>query len=280
MNGVWSQLGMSRRQPSLLSYPFRAPWWVSGALAPLAYIAISERISSRLETMVPGADLASSLRLPGSVAASFFTLIAALSAIHARQRNELLNRQESLETLRSGFWKEFELLVAEACRRDGYKVICEFKGGADGGVDLDLKRDALRILVRCKRWIKNIGAPTVRELYGVLQSKEADAILVTSSHYTDDARAFAAGKAIELVSGTDLLVKTRQLQNQPGIPSVAPSAPITQPSSQANSPDGPRCVGAMLQRTARRGANTGSTFWGCQSFPKCWGIVRNVGLSI
>lgn len=41
--------------------------------------------------------------------------------------------------------------------------------------------------------------------------------------------------------------------------------------SAAVSPHCPSCNGAMVKRTARRGANAGSEFWGCQNYPKCHG---------
>jgi hypothetical protein len=37
-------------------------------------------------------------------------------------------------------------------------------------------------------------------------------------------------------------------------------------------PNCPRCRSPMLLRTAQRGANAGSQFWGCSSYPACRGI--------
>ena len=36
----------------------------------------------------------------------------------------------------------------------------------------------------------------------------------------------------------------------------------------------PECGGGMTKRTARRGANVGSQFWGCRSFPSCQGTRK------
>lgn len=36
----------------------------------------------------------------------------------------------------------------------------------------------------------------------------------------------------------------------------------------------PNCQGAMVQRVAKRGAGSGSAFWGCMAFPRCRGVVR------
>ena len=40
-------------------------------------------------------------------------------------------------------------------------------------------------------------------------------------------------------------------------------------------PDCPKCGRPMVRRTARRGANAGSQFWGCAEFPRCRGIVQH-----
>ncbi len=35
----------------------------------------------------------------------------------------------------------------------------------------------------------------------------------------------------------------------------------------------PTCNGAMIKRVSKKGKNVGNEFWGCQSFPKCRGVV-------
>ncbi len=39
-------------------------------------------------------------------------------------------------------------------------------------------------------------------------------------------------------------------------------------------PNCPRCDRPMVLRTARKGANTGSEFWGCTEFPRCSGTLK------
>jgi restriction system protein len=36
----------------------------------------------------------------------------------------------------------------------------------------------------------------------------------------------------------------------------------------------PRCDGAMVLRTAKKGSSAGQAFWGCEKFPTCRGIVK------
>lgn len=40
-----------------------------------------------------------------------------------------------------------------------------------------------------------------------------------------------------------------------------------------NSPLCPKCNGAMVKRTSKKGKNAGNEFWGCLNFPKCKGVV-------
>jgi hypothetical protein len=43
---------------------------------------------------------------------------------------------------------------------------------------------------------------------------------------------------------------------------------------ETDAPFCPRCGSGMELRTARRGRHAGNQFWGCESFPKCKGIVN------
>jgi restriction system protein len=52
-----------------------------------------------------------------------------------------VDEQTSLEKLRETGWKDFEYLVAEVFRRQGYDVDYSLGRGADGGVDLTLRRN-------------------------------------------------------------------------------------------------------------------------------------------
>jgi HJR/Mrr/RecB family endonuclease len=100
-------------------------------------------------------------------------------------------------------WEEFELLVGELYRRQGYEVeLCAGLGG-DGGIDLVLHKNGERILVQCKKWNAwKIPPKEIREFFGTLiDSGAARGIFVTTQEFSRDAREFASGKAIELVDG-------------------------------------------------------------------------------
>jgi len=92
--------------------------------------------------------------------------IAALSALRAWKTRRMLERQTSIESLTALPWKRLEDLLGEAYRQ-GYRVEETLGGGADGGVDLVLRKEGRRTLVQCKRWKQSVPVQTVREPYGV-----------------------------------------------------------------------------------------------------------------
>ena len=78
-------------------------------------------------------------------------------------------------------WRNFEELVAEAYRRQGYRVI-EGGFGADGGIDLELRKGDERVIVQCKQWkAQKVGVSVVREMFGVLTASNANKVIVICS---------------------------------------------------------------------------------------------------
>lgn len=103
-------------------------------------------------------------------------------------------------------WDDFERLVAGAFRRWGYTVSHQGLGGADGGVDLVATKNGRRTIIQCKRWQSaKVGAPEVREMFGLMLHFKADAIaVVTSGSFTRPVYDFARDKPIELIDGAKL----------------------------------------------------------------------------
>jgi restriction system protein len=240
-----------RRRSSLADDLVLMPWWVSVALAALAYVVLPNVLPPPL---VKGG-------IVGIISVGLLAL-AAISALRAWKTGNMLERQTSIESLRALPWKRFEDLLGEAYRRQGYRVEETLGGGADGGVDLVLRKDGATTLVQCKRWKQPVPVQTVRELYGVLIDRgAADAKLVATAAFTSDAVAFAKGKPIELIGSTALLEVIRGVQTSGKI--------AAQPVAVGNdhlAPACPRCGAAMVIRGARRGASSGQRFWGCPNF--------------
>ena len=80
-------------------------------------------------------------------------------------------------------WREFEMLTGEAFRRQGYDIVENGLGGADGGIDLILRKDGKTFLVQCKQWRhKCVDVKVVREMFGVLVHEGADAMKIDRYH--------------------------------------------------------------------------------------------------
>lgn len=202
--------------------------------------------------------------------------IAALASFIAqRQRARLLGAQTGLDSLRAMNWRQLEVLVGEAFRRRGYQVEETGLGGADGGIDLRLRRDGKTTLVQCKQWrSRRVDVKVVREMYGLLAHHGADAIkIVAIGDYTPDAKRFAEGKSIELIHGEALLALVRDVQQalrataRPSLNTAMHkvAAPPTMAASAAT-PDCPSCGVTMVKRANRR---SGEWFWGCANYPTC-----------
>lgn len=108
-------------------------------------------------------------------------------------------------------WRDFEYLLAEYYRREGWRVehIGSGHPGArfDGALDLRLERDGRTVLVQCKHWnTHQVTHNAVHELIGLMATEAADgAILVTAGDFTEHARDAAAKvPAIELLDGDEL----------------------------------------------------------------------------
>ncbi len=236
------------------------PWWAYLIMAILAYLLFHYLVPSLLSP--------SSFRLIGHAVpllGSFISLIlllcAALMAFDAFRRRSLFEKQNGIDSIRSISWKEFEDLVAEAYRRKGY-MVTETAFGADGGVDIILKKGIEKILVQCKQWkMQKVGVKVVRELYGVVIAEGAsEGVVISSGIFTQEARTFAAGKPLELIDGAGLLKMITEVQKRQ-MPVKAESKDILCPF----------CGNPMVIRTAKKGNHAGDKFWGCTSFPKCKG---------
>ena len=193
-------------------------------------------------------------------------LAALVSYIGAKGRRRLLETRTGLDSLRSLSWRQFELLVGEAFRRQGYAVQETGLGGADGGIDLLLRKEGKLTLVQCKRWkTQRVDVKVVREMFGLLAHHQASAVkIIAVGAYTADAQRFAAGKPIELITGMALLDMVRDVQTTPANP--APQARASDVPETA--PTCPKCGKEMQRRANRR---TNDQFWGCASYPSSRG---------
>lgn len=194
-----------------------------------------------------------------------------VSFLDARRKRQLLDTLTGLESMASLGWREFEQLVGEAFRRQGYRVEETGLGGADGGIDLILSRDGKRVLVQCKQWRRErVPVNVVREMYGLLAHHRADEVqIVAMKGFTPDAERFAQGKPIVLLSGSALLqnIRANGLAHSSSSGQRSAATAVQDPlDAPPNIPTCPRCAVSMVRRTNRR---TGQAFWGCGRYPTC-----------
>lgn len=275
---------MARRKQNLaedlIETTSKFPWWVGLVLAVIAYawlhsVAVSEVTAvvqpGRMGNFV-GQTLFKTLASIGQYLLPFVFLVGAAMSALGRSRRRALHEQVAANSDRGALndmsWQQFEALVGEAFRRKGYAVTETGGGGADGGIDLSLKKESETFLVQCKQWkAYKVSVTTVRELYGVMAAEGATGgFVVTSGVFTDEARAFAVGRNIELMDGKALHALIR------GVSVPAKAAAPSPAATPAGSPACPVCQSAMVRRTAKRGANSGNEFWGCSQYPKCKGV--------
>jgi restriction system protein len=268
------------------------PWWVGVVLAIVSYIALHQVAAMEIAPPKPGVAMGEFVGkqmyktfamylqylLPG-----IFLIGSAVSAFkrHGRKllHDEVARGQRSVTDELS--WEDFERLVGEHFRRRGFTVKENDTRGADGGVDLVLTRGADRYLVQCKQWrARQVGVAPIRELYGVIAAERAaGGYVVTSGVFTDEAERFAKGREIELIDGEQLIGMIK-VQSAPQ-PNPLPARGAKAISSSLNSgslsgatisksevPACPQCSSPMVLRTAKKGSNAGSSFWGCSTFPK------------
>ncbi len=174
-------------------------------------------------------------------------------------------------------WRDFERLICEAFRREGYRV--DERGGSapDGGIDLIATKAKKRILIQCKHWkAKQVRVSVVRELNGVVAARRADGgVIVTSGTFTKEASEFARTAKIRLIDGDALSEMIGSTKSAPRVSTAAAPVP-TAASGVADAPAGPwcpKCGAAMVNRVARQGKFTGRNFWGCGQYPKCRGVL-------
>jgi restriction system protein len=262
------------------------PWWIGCVLAVVCYIMLHRVASHELTTSVsPGqaVDFATqsiwkALATFGQYLLPFLCLCgAAMSAYGRSKRKNLLSgvkNAKSTDALNAMRWQEFELLVGEGFRRQGYQVTENGGGGADGGIDLVLRKGGDKFLVQCKQWKAfTVGVTVVRELYGLMAAHgAAGGFVVTSGSFTDEAKSFAKGRNLTLLGGPDLLLFIKRAQaDRTAKPVTAAPVMETPPSPVPDAPACPVCGKSMVKRTAKRGGSVGKVFWGCSDFPNCKG---------
>jgi restriction system protein len=163
------------------------------------------------------------------------------------------------------------LLIAEVFRRQGYTPELSAAMGADGSVDLTLRRAAETILVQCTHWkMERVTEAELRAFYSAMTTSGAPrGVIVTMGTFTPGARTYAQGKSLELMDGSavtdSLTAVTKPSEN---IFRIAGWIDDFISHARVFDPECPVCHGTMHVRHNR--AN-GTPVWCCRSYPRCPG---------
>lgn len=285
---------MARRRQSstledLVDMAAMLPWWGGLSVALIVYILLHSYASQALPAIVDGnvssivrQSLFKALATAGQyILPIAFVMGAIISFFKRLKRKTLFNNvasAESSRSIRNISWQEFEQLVGQYFRLEGYAVSENEVPGPDGGVDLRLRKGNELFLVQCKQWqATKVSVNIIREIFGVMTAEGATgSFVVTSGVFTKDAIDFAKFKNIELINGKTLEWMIQQVKAQESniLDDLAriPKEPTPLSPQNDKAPSCPSCKQSMVKRQARRGKSTGNYFWGCSNFPKCRGI--------
>src|SRR6266404_3581249 len=229
----------------LMDFGLKVPPRVGIALATLSWMILHVVASQTVMVVgkVPNGDIAfvAQQSLIHIVAAflqyviPFCLLVGVLVSVIRRRRAKcvLANSRSNPKTaIASMSWRDFERLVGESFRQEGFTVLELGGNGPDGGVDLVLTKDGKRYLAQCKHWKSwQVGVSVVRELNGVIAAQKADGgYVITGGQFTDDAQVFADSCRIKLIDGPRLerLIKAvdgstaSPVSQSTGVPTLIP----------------------------------------------------------
>jgi restriction system protein len=180
-------------QKTLFSILLGQPWWIS-ALAGLALFGIAQLAFPPVAPFVA---------LPFAV----LTLYVGYRQLRTVSPGQVEAR---LQALRELSWDRFSAVVTEAYVRQGYSVAPVNKPA----YDFTLTRNGRVTLLQCRRWkVNQIGVAPLQALAGAIASADAyNGICISAGNFSPQALAFATGKSIALVSGSELAVLVGKLR--------------------------------------------------------------------
>ncbi|HEX5286620.1 MAG TPA: restriction endonuclease [Polaromonas sp.] len=277
----------------LVEITSRLPWWVGVALAALSYVLLHAVAQRPLPASMHAGQVGNlavsalwrGLVMGGQYVLPFIFLLAAGVSAFKRRKDAQGHDAADQRADGAGYmkWRDFEILVCEYFRRQGFKVLDNGDGGTDGSVDMLLQKGPDRYLVQCKHWrALRVGVQPVRELHGVIATgRVAGGFVVTSGEFTDEARHFSEGRELQLIDGKALLRGIRaqaEAVSAPVVrPALMPEAPprIAEPVVRAL-PVCPLCSAEMVLRQVSSGTLSGKRFWGCSRYAdtRCQGTRK------
>lgn len=202
------------------------PAWVglalAGSAAAVLYAGLGPLASA--DAGKAGAQAAAAASTPAVLAFAAALLVGGVAILWAAlQRDRQASRPPrrgrpgtAAEAIEGMTAREFEALLGEAFKLQGYQVVKSDGSGA-AGVDLLLRKDRETVLVHTQRWrSERVGAETLVALQKAMSARSATGgFVVTAGRFSREAHAFAAQANLRLIDGPVLLglvVKARALQ--------------------------------------------------------------------
>ncbi len=158
--------------------------------------------------------------------------------------------------------EDFEYFCADILRGNGFKDVEVTKASGDHGIDVLAKKDGIKYAIQCKRYSKPVGNKAVQEAYSGKDIYKADvAVVMSNMDFTAQAIEDAQKLKVELWDRN----KIYSLQNKSTVEIQ------TQNKTKEEKDDliCPKCGGTLIVRTAKKGPNAGSQFYGCSNYPNC-----------
>ncbi len=279
---------MSRRrdEPSgaeLVFDVFRSvPWFVGPIFAGFVYVLLalgapwwwppvkdSDSLNNKKAAEFLLAPFGIMAKICAPYGAGFVLLVWSVAEAWKFVDRRRLDQVQGHDDIRHLDWREFERLLCEAFRRQGYSVEHSGSASADGGIDIRLQKKNEVSLVQCKHWKTwQVGVSIIREMLGLVTSEHAQwGVVVTSGTFTSDAIAFANKNSIQLIAGDELTRLISSVQTA----KAASKLPASPPSVKIDPQTCPNCGASMERRTAKRWENAGAPFYGCSKYPACKG---------
>ena len=195
--------------------------------------------------------------------------------------------------------EQFEEFCADILRGNNYQNVELTPATGDHGIDILARKDGVKYAIQCKRYSKPVGNKAIQEAYSGKTIYNADvAVVMTNMDFTSQAIQDAA-KLNVLLWGRDKidsLQKSKisydsveEIKKLKGMVNNIDSSRQREVNQEKDTTDAgdniswirtlknggkeemicPKCGSNLVIRTAKRGVNAGSQFYGCSNYPNC-----------
>lgn len=181
--------------------------------------------------------------------------------------------------------EDFEYFCADILRGNGFKDVEVTKSSGDHGIDVLAKKEGVKYAIQCKRYSKPVGNKAVQEAYSGKAIYNADvAVVMSNMDFTPQAIEDARKLKVELWDRNKIYllqkngnVDAGQYISQSIDEDYSMQNTVVEnfKSDQIDTLVCPNCGGKLVIRTAKRGTNIGSQFYGCSNYPNCK-YTRNI----